>query len=202
MPIKEVLQLHNPANTLLLYAAVTGWRRHTMKWLAPVLAVVLSVLVFAVPAAAQYQITESVIGSGGTNAAGGSYQMLGTIGQPVIGVTEGTSYTNEIGFWYMPGWILTGVAEDELPLRTYFGQNFPNPFNPVTVIGYALATPAHVTIKVYDVSGREVRTLVDTDMEPGRYQETLDAAGLAGGVYFARMTAGDYTETKKLVLLK
>ncbi len=173
-----------------------------MRRFAPVLAVVLSVLVFAVPAAAQYQITESVIGSGGTNAAGGGYQMLGTVGQPVIGVTEGTSYTNEIGFWYMPGWILTGVAEDELPLRTYFGQNFPNPFNPVTVIGYALATPAHVTIKVYDVSGREVRTLVDTDMKPGRYQETLDAAGLAGGVYFARMTAGDYTETKKLVLLK
>ena len=173
-----------------------------MRWFAPVLAVLLSALVFAVPAAAQYQITESVIGSGGTNASGGSYQMLGTVGQPFIGVTEGPSFKNEIGFWYMPGWILTGIAEEELPLRTYFGQNFPNPFNPVTTIGYALATPARVTIKVYDVSGREVRTLVDADLEPGRYRETLNAAGLAGGVYFARMTADDYTETKKLVLLK
>jgi len=173
-----------------------------MRMWGTTLLAAVAVLALAVPALAEYQITESVIGSGGTNAAGGSYQMLGTIGQPAIGVTEGTSYTNEIGFWYMPGWILTGVAEDELPLRTYFGQNFPNPFNPVTTIGYSLATPAHVTIKVYDVSGREVRTLVDTDMEPGRYSETLDAAGLAGGVYFARMTAGDYTETKKLVLLK
>ena len=173
-----------------------------MKQLALVLAALLTALVLVVPAAAQYQINESVIGSGGTNATGGSYQMLGAIGQPVIGVTAGPSHTNEIGFWYMPGWILTGVAADELPLRTYFGQNFPNPFNPVTTIGYALATPAHVTIKVYDVSGREVRTLVDADMEPGRYRETLDAAGLAGGVYFARMTADDYTETKKLVLLK
>ena len=173
-----------------------------MKRFVPVVHTLLAVLLFALPSPAQYQITESVVGSGGTDASGGSYQMLGTIGQPVIGVTGNPSYTNEIGFWYMPGWILTGVAADELPLRTYFGQNFPNPFNPVTVIGYALATPAHVTIKVYDVSGREVRTLVDTDMEPGRYQETLDAADLAGGVYFARMTAGDYTETKKLVLLK
>jgi len=173
-----------------------------MKWFSPVLAVVLSALLFVVPAAAQYQINESVIGSGGTNAAGGSYQMLGTVGQPVIGVTAGASYTNEIGFWYMHGWTLTGVAEDELPLRTHFGQNFPNPFNPVTTIAYSLATPARVTIKVYDVSGREVRVLVDADMEPGRYSETLDAVGLAGGVYFARMTADDFTETMKLVLLK
>ncbi len=173
-----------------------------MKWFAFAFAALTVALLVAVPAAAQYQITESVIGSGGTNAAGGSYQMLGTIGQAVIGVTEGTSYKNEIGFWYTPGWILTGVAEDELPLRTHFGQNFPNPFNPVTTIAYGLAKPAHVTIRVYDVSGREVRTLVDTDLEPGRYQETLDAAGLAGGVYFARMTAGDFTETMKLVLLK
>ncbi|MFH1690809.1 MAG: T9SS type A sorting domain-containing protein [Candidatus Eisenbacteria bacterium] len=173
-----------------------------MKWFALAFVALVGALAFASPAAAQYQITESVIGSGGTNASGGSYQMLGTVGQPVIGVTEGGSYRNEIGFWYMPGWVLTGVDDEELPLRTHFGQSFPNPFNPVTTIAYGLATTAHVTIRVYDVSGREVRTLVDADMEPGRYSETLDAAGLAGGVYFARMTADTYTETMKLVLIK
>ena len=162
----------------------------------------LAALLIVAPASAQYQINESVIGSGATDAAGGSYQLLGTVGQPTIGVTSGGSYINEIGFWYMPGWVLTGVEDEELPLRTHFGQNFPNPFNPVTTIAFGLATPAHVTIKIYDVSGREVRTLVDADMDPGRYSETLDAAGLAGGVYFARMTAGDFTETMKLVLLK
>lgn len=169
-----------------------------MKWFA----LALIVLAVAAPAAAQYQITESVIGSGATNASGGSYQLLGTVGQPVIGVTEGGSYRNEIGFWYMPGWVLTGIEDEELPLRTQFGQNYPNPFNPVTTLAYSLAKPSHVSIKVYDVSGREVRTLVDADMEPGRYSETLDAAGLAGGVYFARMIAGDYIEAKKLVLIK
>jgi hypothetical protein len=162
----------------------------------------LGCLLLAVSAAAQYQINESVIGSGAANASGGSYQMLGTVGQPVIGIASGGSYQNEIGFWYMPGWILTGVAEDDAPLRTFFGQNYPNPFNPVTVIGYAVAKTSHVTIRVYDVAGREVTMLIDREMEPGRYQTTLDAAGLAGGVYFARMTAGDFTETKKLVLLK
>jgi hypothetical protein len=173
-----------------------------MKWFAPVLVALLASIMLAAPAVAQYQITESVIGSGGTNASGGSYQLLGTVGQHVIGVTEGGSFRNEIGFWYMPGWVLTGVDDEELPLRTHIGQNFPNPFNPVTTIAYGLATPAHVTIKVYDVSGREVRTLVDADMEPGRYSETLNAAGLAGGVYFARMTADDFVETMKLVLIK
>lgn len=163
---------------------------------------VLFFLFLATSALCDYHIDQSVIGSGGANSSGGSYEVSGTIGQPVIGVTEGGSYKNEIGFWYMPGWILTGIAEDGLPLRTLFGQNYPNPFNPVTLIGYTLAAPARVTIKVYDVSGREVRTVVDAEMEPGRYQETLNAAGLAGGVYFARMVAGDYVETKKLVLLK
>jgi hypothetical protein len=169
-----------------------------MKWLA----FAVAVLAFAVPAAAQYRIDESVIGSGATDAAGGSYQLLGTVGQPTIGVAAGGSYINEIGFWYMPGWVLTGVDDEELPLRTHFSQNFPNPFNPVTTIAFGLAAPSHVTIKLYDVAGREVRTLVDADMEPGNYSETLNAAGLAGGVYFARMTAGDFTETTKLVLLK
>ncbi len=173
-----------------------------MKWFSVALTMVAVALMFAAPAAAQYQITESVIGSGATNASGGSYQLLGTVGQPVIGVTEGGSYRNEIGFWYMPGWVLTGIDDEELPLRTQFGQNYPNPFNPVTTIAFSLAKPAHVSIKVYDVSGREVRTLIDADMEPGRYSETLDAAGLAGGVYFARMVADEYTELKKLVLIK
>jgi len=177
-------------------------RRGVMKQLGRVVTALLVVFLFALPAAPQYQIRESVIGSGGTDATNGNYQLVGTVGQPLTGVTSGTSYMNEIGFWYMPGLVLTGVVEDELPLRTSLSQNHPNPFNPVTVIGYSLAGPAHVTIRIYDVAGREVRTLVDRDMEPGRYEGTLDAAGLAGGVYFARMTAGDYTETRKLVLLK
>ena len=173
-----------------------------MRGFGPALVTALGVLAVAAPAGTAYQIGESVMGSGGADASGGSYQMLGTVGQPAVGVVAGGGYTSEIGFWYTPGWILTGVTGDGLMLTTFFSQNFPNPFNPVTVVGYALAAPAHVTIRLYDVSGREVRTLVDADMEPGRYQETLDAAGLAGGVYFARMTAGDYSETRKFVLLK
>ncbi|MBD3349168.1 MAG: T9SS type A sorting domain-containing protein [Candidatus Eisenbacteria bacterium] len=172
-----------------------------MKALTWSLVAALFVLLCALPVAAQYQIDQQVLGSGGTDASGGSYEMKGTVGQPLIGEASGGSYANEMGFWYMPGWILTGV-EDGGILETVFGQNVPNPFNPVTVIGYAVAQPTRVTITVYDVSGREVTRLVDKDVEPGRYEATFDARGLASGVYFTRMTAGDFTETRKLLLLK
>jgi len=161
----------------------------------------LVLLLCAAPTTAQYAIDQQVIGSGGTDASGGSYEVKGTIGQPLIGLAAGGSYQNEIGFWYMPGWLLTGV-ENNGPLETLFGQNVPNPFNPVTVVSYAVAQPTHVTIVIYDIAGREVTRLVDDDVAPGRYQATFDARGLASGIYFARMTAGRFTETRKLVLLK
>ena len=84
-------------------------------------------------------------------------------------------------------------------------QNYPNPFNPTTTIAYDIpaAGAGHlVTLKVYDLVGREVATLVEEQQEPGRYEAKFDASRLAGGVYFYRIQAGSYTETKKLLLLK
>ncbi len=68
------------------------------------------VLIFAlsVPSNGQYQIPMSVIGGGGGSTSGGSYSLLGTVGQPTIGVVSGASYINEIGFWYQPGWKCPG----------------------------------------------------------------------------------------------
>lgn len=110
---------------------------------------------------------------------------------------------HEIGFWYQPGWILTGVP-DQSDIPASFGliQNSPNPFNPVTVLAYDVPNPGRVTIRLYDASGREVRTVVDGDVEPGRHAVVLSATGLPSGVYFYRMTAGTFTETRKMVLLK
>jgi hypothetical protein len=166
------------------------------------LAVVLVALVLSAPAGAQYQINESVIGSGATDASGGSYQLLGTVGQPAIGVVSGGSYINEIGFWYMPGWVLTGVEDSEFPKHFGLGQNFPNPFNPVTTFRLAVPREARVTVTLYDVAGRVVRELADREFEPGYHEVAVSAEGLASGVYFCRMTAGDFTETTKMLLLK
>lgn len=81
-------------------------------------------------------------------------------------------------------------------------QNYPNPFNPATTIEYSLAGPAHVTLKVYDLTGREVATLVDGFEEPGAKSVRFDAAGLATGTYLYRLRAGEYSETKHLVVMR
>jgi photosystem II stability/assembly factor-like uncharacterized protein len=81
-------------------------------------------------------------------------------------------------------------------------QNYPNPFNPTTIISYSLPGSIRAVLKVYDVLGREVRTLVDEKQKAGYHNVTFQAADLPSGVYFYRLQAGTYSETKKLLLLK
>ncbi|NMB82684.1 MAG: T9SS type A sorting domain-containing protein [Ignavibacteria bacterium] len=81
-------------------------------------------------------------------------------------------------------------------------QNFPNPFNPSTMISYQLPVTAQVTLKVFDVLGNEVVSLVNQQQEAGSYNVTLDASTLASGTYIYRLIAGDFVSTKKLVVLK
>jgi hypothetical protein len=85
---------------------------------------------------------------------------------------------------------------------TALGRAMPNPFNPTTTISYELAKSGHATLEVYDVSGRLVTTLVDGKMTPGRHKVTWEAANVASGIYFYRLTAGSFQQTRKLVLLK
>lgn len=85
-------------------------------------------------------------------------------------------------------------------------SNYPNPFNPSTVISYQLAVGSHVTLKIYDMLGKEVRILVNEQQEMGRYTVQFSAEGgassLASGMYFYQLRANDYTSTKKMLLLK
>ncbi len=92
-----------------------------------------------------------------------------------------------------------------LPTSYALGQNYPNPFNPTTTIQYdipASGSQKLVTLKVYDVIGREVATLVNETKVAGSYQVTFNASRIASGVYFYKLTAGSFTQTKKLVLMK
>jgi len=88
------------------------------------------------------------------------------------------------------------------PGRFELYQNYPNPFNPTTVISFELAVSSYTTLKVYNVLGNEVATLVNGKMPAGRYTVEFDGEALQSGVYFYRLQAGNFSETKKLLLLK
>lgn len=101
--------------------------------------------------------------------------------------------------------IITGVKLAEgLPAAYQLEQNYPNPFNPSTVIGYQLPVAGNVTLKVYDILGKEVATLIDAFQHAGKYkiQLSTDNYHLSSGVYFYRLEAGNFVSTKKLILLK
>ncbi len=100
---------------------------------------------------------------------------------------------------------LTGIVENRnsaVPGEYGLGQNYPNPFNPGTTITYQIRSAGAVTLRVYDVLGREVVTLVDEYRQAGSYTLSFDASRLASGVYFYRLQAGSFMNTKKMVLAK
>ncbi len=100
---------------------------------------------------------------------------------------------------------ITSVLEEKgsnVPDNFILYQNYPNPFNPTTIINYQIPKYGMVTIKIYDILGREIKTLVNEYKPAGRYNITFNASNLASGVYFYRLQAGEFTETKKLLLLK
>ncbi len=82
------------------------------------------------------------------------------------------------------------------------GQNYPNPSNPKSKIGYELPVQMKISIKVYDVTGREVAALVDKMQDAGYYTVEFDGSNLASGVYFYRMNAGNFSDIKKIILIK
>jgi hypothetical protein len=100
--------------------------------------------------------------------------------------------------------IITNVPQtpQAVPLDFSLDQNYPNPFNPTTLINYDLPGDAQVTLKLYDVLGREVRTLVDAFVRAGYHQVSLNASDLASGFYLYRLKAGSYASVKRLVVLK
>jgi hypothetical protein len=146
----------------------------------------------------------------------GSFCSL-NLGQATIDAWSSTSYT--VAYMYATSLDnlrkacdaavarFTGVngvvtQSSTVPDRPSLDQNYPNPFNPATSIGFHLATAGHVKMAVYDLLGREVATLVNADMNPGEHTVRWNAAGVSSGVYFYRLTAGSFTQTKQMVLMK
>jgi photosystem II stability/assembly factor-like uncharacterized protein len=100
------------------------------------------------------------------------------------------------------GVVSVGDTEDNLPRDYSIEQNYPNPFNPATTIRYSIPKEGLVSLKIYNIIGEEVTSLVDEIKQAGNYDVTFDAKNLSSGVYFYRLQAGSFTEIKKMVLLR
>ncbi|MGD0037060.1 MAG: T9SS type A sorting domain-containing protein, partial [Bacteroidota bacterium] len=128
---------------------------------------------------------------------------LAVIGKYILAGT--TTVVNGIGLWRRPlSEIITDVPSRSLNLPAGFelAQNYPNPFNPSTRIEFSIPQRMHVVLKIYDLLGKEIATLIEGTQEAGKHSTTWDARTLPSDVYFYRLTAGSYTMTRKLLLLR
>ena len=121
-------------------------------------------------------------------------QFLATQGIIVDGILVSTLWSD----------VVTDVINAEIinPVEFKLSQNYPNPFNPVTRISYSLPQPGSVTLKVYDVLGSEVATLLNDEKPSGSYDVEFDAIGLPSGIYFYQLKTSNYIVTNKMILLK
>jgi hypothetical protein len=114
---------------------------------------------------------------------------------------------NECGYALLRPEDITGAQTPKAPKASYLSQNYPNPFNPTTRIAFGLSEAAHVSLRIYDAAGRLVRMLVEGARVAGHYTEIWDGRDEAGrdvssGVYFCRIEAGTFTQTRKMILLQ
>lgn len=128
-----------------------------------------------------------------------------SVGQPFIGITRQAN--NQIVSGFLADTLLRGtvvsVAEPgPIPLTYALLQNYPNPFNPVTTIRFTIPEKTHVSLRIYDILGREVALLVNEEKNPGAYDVRFNANQLSSGAYFYSLHAGSFHQLKKLMVLK
>jgi hypothetical protein len=126
----------------------------------------------------------------------------GTVVSHYLGTRSALVVRSSLLYAFAP-FLPTGVERDvAIPRTVRLDQNFPNPFNPTTVISCQWSDISDVRLVVYDLLGREVAVLMNGRKPPGKYDVEFDASGLATGVYYYRLNAGTFTQTKKLLLLR
>ncbi|MCL4548189.1 MAG: YCF48-related protein [Bacteroidetes bacterium] len=149
-----------------------------------------------------------------TNDGGNSwYQEFGIKGYPNVPELSSLSIVDKSHVWAVRSngciyklskSVITAVVQTNSVFPQNFDllQNYPNPFNPTTTIKFSIPNSQFATLKVYDMLGREVATLVNEEKAPGNYEVKFDGSNLSSGVYFYRLQAGSFSQTKKFVLVK
>ncbi len=185
--------------------------KHLLSYLALVLiisAAFSSVISSDVSAQSPYKVKTAVISSAGSPASGAGVKINSTFGQPSpIGIGTDTGTALYGGFW-KSGW-LSIITDSEVPdaVRNELFQNYPNPFNPTTTIKYSISQASSVQLVVYNVAGQRIRTLVNETKPAGTYAEVWDGKNdggrsVATGIYFYRLKAGGFSETRRMLLVK
>lgn len=99
--------------------------------------------------------------------------------------------------------IISGISSSANQTTDYsLSQNYPNPFNPTTTISFSIPTTAKITLSIFDVNGRKLETLINEQKSPGNYEVEFDGSNFSSGTYFYKITVGEFTETKRMVLIK
>jgi hypothetical protein len=168
-------------------------------------AMIVLLLAGGAAAVAQTRVSSSVVASGGTLASGGGFRISGTVGQAVIGRTQGVGTVALQGFWYtLPLTVssveepVSGAAADRVALLL----GGPNPFSDGTDLRLLLPSASNVTLKLYDGLGREVRTLVDGHRGAGMIVVHVEGGDLLSGQYTAQLVAGSVRRSLMLTVVR
>ncbi len=162
-----------------------------------------------------FYMSTSNISSGFTNRTLVSRVNLstGVLAPSVVGFVYGGGNTagavifagnGPTNLWYNSSNLTTGFEpiSQTTPEKYSLNQNYPNPFNPVTTIKFSISKNEFVSLKVYDILGKEIATLVNQNANAGEYEVTFDATKLTSGVYFYKLTSGNFSDVKKMILVK
>ena len=155
-------------------------------------------------------VSKSKMGAGVAVFNDGNYRIAGSLAQPI---RQNPGQLTRGQLWYLGVQIITKeVAQKEngIPIEFSLDQNYPNPFNPTTTIQFTLPEALRVTLKLFDILGRELVTLVDKEMETGLHKVLFDAKNFASGVYFYRIQAKSensdsrqaFVQSRKLIFIK
>jgi hypothetical protein len=142
---------------------------------------------------------QTSIGTNQTITINGSFNLSGNT---VSGTYSVNVYGTICAGTWGPIMSLIDINEINIPTEYFLSQNYPNPFNPVTVIKYSIPEQNFVTLKVFDTQGNEITTLVNEVKPAGSYEIKYDAANLSSGIYFYKIQSGNYSQMKKMMLLK
>jgi hypothetical protein len=204
------IALTNNESTALAFSTWIMVQLPNLSWYGPL----LGPIDLTLPAG--YALDRDRIQTVPGSAPAGIYTYEGRIGTYPGFIWDSDSFTFEklssgddtqIGDWSNTGesfdqWLTTDTDEASLPLTSSLGQNYPNPFNPTTNISFTLPNPIRVNLSVYDISGRLVEMVVKGWRDAGVHEVVFDGYGLASGIYFYHLEAGDFISTGKMVLMK